>query len=168
MRIVIIAAGAALVAGCGNSANEKAQAEPTAAALQAGEYALTWSDIHKQTAATKTPASAPTGDTVTVSDFPERACIAADGTIDPAAFGNTSDKCHMVTSYVREGTVNVQVGCAREGKGEVSQIASGSFTAADSFTAKVETETSFAGDGNYTMTRNLSARRVGECTAKQS
>ncbi|HWI77471.1 MAG TPA: DUF3617 family protein [Sphingomicrobium sp.] len=168
MRILIIAGAAALVAGCGNSANEKAQAAPTAAALQAGEYRLTWSDIEKSPSAEKAAASAKAAPAVAAADFPASACIATDGTIEPAAFGNTSDQCHMVNSYVREGTVNVQVGCAREGKGEVSQIASGSFTAADSFTAKVETSTSFTGGGNYTMTRNLSAKRVGECTAKQS
>lgn len=167
MRNMIIAAAAVLVAGCGNSANEKAHAEATAAALQAGEYALTWTGIDKGPAANASPASA-SSETPAPSDFPDRACISADGSIDPAAFGNKSDQCHVITSYVREGTVNVQVGCAREGKGEVSQIASGTFTAADSFSAKVETSTGFTGGGNYTMTRNLSAKRVGECPARKS
>jgi hypothetical protein len=161
----MIAAAAVLVASCGNSANEKAEAKPAADALQPGEYALTWSAVDKSGPGGKT---APAAKAVTAADFPDRACIAADGTIDPAAFGNKADQCHSVNSYVREGTVNVQVGCAREGKGEVSQIASGSFTDADSFTAKVETSTTFKGDGDYSMTRQLSARRVGQCAAKQS
>lgn len=165
MRVMIIAAAAALVAGCGNSANETAEAQTTAAALQPGEYALTWSAIDKGPAAN---ASASATNAMTAADFPDRACIATDGTIDPGAFGNKADQCHTVNSYVREGTVNVQVGCAREGKGEISQIASGSFTDADSFDAKVETSTSFKGDGDYSMTRQLSAKRVGQCAAKQS
>lgn len=168
MRIIIVATAAALVAGCGNSANEKAQTEASAAALQAGEYALTWTDIEKGATANKASAGAADGRTIASSDFPERACIAAGGAIDPAAFGNKKDQCRVVTSYVREGTINVQVECTREGKGDVSQIASGSFSAADSFDAEVETSTSFTGGGNYTMTRKLSAKRVGECTAKQS
>jgi hypothetical protein len=165
MRLIIIAAAAARVASCGNSANEKAEAQPTAAALEPGEYALTWSAIDKAASGDK---SASAAKAMTAADFPDRACIAADGTIDPAAFGNKSDQCHTVNSYLREGTVNVQVGCAREGKGEVSQVASGSFTDAESFEAKVETSTSFKGEGDYTMTRQLSAKRVGQCAAKQS
>jgi hypothetical protein len=164
MRVIIIAAAAALVAGCGNSASEKAEAQATADALQPGEYSLTWSAIKKEASADKNASAAKT---MTAADFPDRACIAADGTIDPAAFGNKADQCHTVNSYVREGTVNVQVGCAREGKGEVSQVASGSFTDAESFQAKVETSTSFMGDGDYSMTRQLSAKRVGQCAAKQ-
>lgn len=165
MRVIIIAAAAALVAGCGNAPNEKAEAKPAADALQPGEYALTWSAVDKNPSGDK---SASAAKAVTAADFPDSACIAADGTIDPAAFGNKSDQCHTVNSYVREGTVNVQVGCAREGKGEVSQVASGSFTDADSFQAKVETSTSFKGDGDYSMTRQLSAKRVGQCAARQS
>lgn len=165
MRVIIIAAAAGLVASCGNSANEKAEAQATAAALQPGEYALTWSAVDKGPSADK---SASAAKPVTAADFPDRACVSADGTIDPAAFGNKSDQCHTVNSYVREGTVNVQVGCAREGKGEVSQIASGSFTDADNFDATVETSTSFTGGGGYTMTRQLTAKRIGQCAAKPS
>jgi len=50
----------------------------------------------------------------------------------------------------------------------VSQIASGSFTDAESFDAKTDTSTSFTGGGDYSMTRQLSAKRVGQCAAKQS
>ena len=168
MRIVIVAAAAALVAGCGNSSNEKAQAEASATALQPGEYALTWSDTQRDPAAKVTPASASDSQTDDSPAFAERACISADGAIEPAAFGETGDQCHMVNSYVRNGVLNVQVGCTEEGKGTVTHIASGSFTAADSFDASVETSTDFTGEGNYKMTRKLAAKRVGECTAKQS
>ena len=168
MRIIIVAAAAALVAGCGNSSNEKAQAEASATALQPGEYALTWSDTQRDPAAKVTPASASDSKTDASPAFAERACISADGAIEPAAFGETGDQCHMVNSYVRNGILNVQVGCTEEGKGTVTHIASGSFTAADSFDASVETSTDFTGEGNYKMTRKLAAKRVGECTAKQS
>jgi hypothetical protein len=46
----------------------------------------------------------------------------------------------------------------------VTQIASGNFTA-DSFTASVETSSNFTGDANFTMTRKVSAKRVGQCAA---
>ena len=168
MRILITAAAAALLAGCGNSTNDKAQAEAGATALQPGEYALTWSDTERDPAAKMTPASAADGKADAASVFAERACIAADGAIEPAAFGEKGDQCHMVNSYVRNGILNVQVGCEQEGKGSVTHIASGSFTAADSFDASVETSTSFTGEGNYKMTRKLAAKRIGECAAKQS
>ncbi len=168
MRIVIIAAAATLLAGCGNSANDKAQAESSATALQPGEYALTWSDTERRPAAKTTPASAPDGKAGASSVFAERACIAPDGAIEPAAFGEEGDQCHMVNSYVRNGILNVQVGCTREGKGSVTHIASGSFSAAESFDASVDTSTDFTGEGNYKMTRKLDAKRVGECAAKQS
>ena len=162
MRIAIVAAAAVLVAGCGNSTNEKAQAGAGATALQPGEYALTWTETETGPPANKTPASAPDNPASDPSAFAERACIGADGAIEPAAFGDKGDQCHTVNSYIRNGILNVQAGCEREGKGSVSHIASGTFTAADSFAATVETSST---DGKSTMTRKLAARRVGECTA---
>ena len=164
MRLLIIATAAALVAGCGGSGNEAAPADKAAAALEPGEYELAWSDVERKDDAKAPAASA--GQPAAV--FPAKACVAAGGALEPAAFAETGDNCHVVNSYLRNGRINVQLGCDREGKGKVSQIASGSFKS-DSFEAKVETQTEFEGDGNYTMTRTVAGKRVGACTpAKES
>lgn len=149
MRVFVIAAAAALLSGCGNSAQPGAKAEETAGTLQPGDYALSWSDIKLDPAA-KTAAA-----------FPAHACVAADG-IAPAAFAAKDDSCHAVNSYVRNGIVNVQLSCTREGQGKLSTIANGSFTA-DAFNADVETTTTFEGSGNFTLTGKVSGKRTGAC-----
>ena len=44
MRVLILAAGAVLLAGCGGSGDEAAKVE-TASSLKAGEYKLGWSEL---------------------------------------------------------------------------------------------------------------------------
>ena len=82
------------------------------------------------------------------------ACIADDGTIDPALFAEDGDSCTAKNPYVRNG---------RKGtSGEVRQSVSGSFKA-DTLDAEVSTTTYLSGAGDYAMTRTISAKRVGEC-----
>jgi hypothetical protein len=151
MRVFVVAAAAALTAGCGSSAQPQAKAEGTAAALQPGEYALTWTEVSRDPAAKDATAAA----------FPAQACVAADG-FAPDAFADEGDSCHAVNSYVRNGIVNVQLSCAREGKGKLSTMANGSF-AADAFEADVETTTAFDGSDNYTLKGKVSGKRTGAC-----
>lgn len=161
MRIIGIAAAAALVAGCGGGDSQQTQAAETAAALDSGEYALTWSELEIQPSDEKQAVD----QQVTAAAFPERTCIAAGGAIELSALAAKGDDCHAVNSYVRNGNVNVQLSCTREGKGKLSEVASGKFTA-DAFDATIETSTSFDGAPNYTMTRKVNGKRVGECTAE--
>ncbi len=159
MRMIGIAAAAALVSACGNSGQE-AQAEAVAAALQPGEYELGWTDI-KRTDADKKGAGE--GASEAAATFADRTCIAAGGKIEPAAFAEKGDDCHAVQSYVRNGIVNVQLTCERK-DGKLSSMVTGKFTA-ESLDADVETTTSFEGKGNYTLTRKVTAKRIGDCPA---
>lgn len=158
MRMIGIAAAAALVGACGNPGQE-AQAETRAAALQPGEYELAWSDIKREAAQSKAAAAA----SVDAATFADRTCIAAGGKIEPAAFAEEGDDCHAVQSYVRNGIVNVQLSCERK-DGKLSSIVTGKFTA-ESLDANVETTSSFDGGGNYSLTRKLTAKRLGDCPA---
>jgi hypothetical protein len=158
MRVLILAAGAVLLAGCGGSGDEAAKVE-TASSLKAGEYKLGWSEL-------KLGLADKGGEEPAAAAFPASTCIAEGGRIEPAAFADKGDECHAVNSYVRNGIVNVQLSCTREGVGKLSQIVSGSFTA-DAFEAKVETTTEFEDAVDYTMTGKVTGKRVGDCTPAQ-
>lgn len=158
MRIIIVVAAAALVAGCGGSPTKDAKAEGTAAKLAPGEYRLAWSDVSfagsdkKDAAAAQAKAQAA---------LPESACVAAGGALDPAAFAADDDKCHSVNSYVRNGILNVQFSCMRD-DGAVSQMANGTFTA-EAFDANFETQSNFAEGDNFTLKAKVTGTRTGQC-----
>ena len=48
---------------------------------------------------------------------------------------------------------------------QLTQLVDGNFKA-DSFEAKVNTATYFAGDGDYELTRSFTGKRVGDCPAE--
>lgn len=150
----ILAAG-----GCGSDATKPAATEK-AATLGAGEYAVS-SEVTKLASADQsTPATA-----LKVGDKSvTRACVAADGTLDQAMFVDAGDTCTSDSSYVRSGRLSIQYQCNRPGKGKVFPAADGNFTA-DGFEAVVTVSTTFAGAGDYELTRRLTAKRVGDCPA---
>ena len=159
MRKLIIAAGAVLlVSACSEEAPVK-QAEEASASLAGGQYEASWkvaslNSVDKTTPATNLKQDA-SGTTL--------ACIAADGTIDPALFAEDGDSCTASNPYVRNGRIGLDLTCKREGtSGEVRQSVSGSFKA-DALDAEVSTTTYLSGAGDYAMTRTISAKRVGEC-----
>ena len=161
MRTIMMGLAAAwLLAGCSEGAAPKPEEEAKAAALQPGEYEITAKidEVHstdKTTPVTKAKA----GDPPTT----RRACVAADGSIAAEAFSDTGDKCAVSSSYIRGGRMSVQLTCSRT-NGQVMQLADGDFKA-DSFEAKLKTATYFAGPGDYEMTRTMTGKRVGDCSA---
>jgi hypothetical protein len=161
MRIVAIIGAAALAAGCGGEAEQKKTPEAKAAALQPGEYEVTGTvkdvkSTDKTTPATKLKAGATLG--------PVRACIAADGKLDTNLLAESAaDTCKEDTSFVRNGRFNVQLNCQRSGQGGVMQLANGTFKA-DSFEVEVLSSSYFSGSGDYSATRTLTGKRVGDCT----
>lgn len=159
LRGLIIAAGAAMfVSACSEEAPVK-QEEATSTALQGGQYEASWKvaslrSVDKTTPATNLKQDA-SGTTL--------ACIAADGTIDPALFAEDGDSCTAKNPYVRNGRIGLDLTCKRKGaSGEVRQSVSGSFKA-DTLDAEVSTTTYLSGAGDYAMTRTVTAKRVGEC-----
>lgn len=159
MLRTIVAAGAAILI-CGCSEEKPVQQEETATALKGGQYEASWkvaslriTDKNK-TAATNLKQDA-SGTTL--------ACVAADGTIDPALFAEDGDTCTSKDPYVRNGRIGLNLTCQRKGTGgEVRQSVTGSFKA-DSLDAEVTTTTYLSGYGDYAMTRTMTAKRVGDC-----
>lgn len=163
MRMIGAGLAAVLLAGCGGGgeATEKA-AEEKAAALDGGEYELSTTVEQVRSSDGTEPATSLAAGAPATS---ARACVAADGAIDPAMFAEGEDKCTITDSYVRGGRMSVQLRCTRAGQGgHVMQLVDGTFKA-DSFEATVLGSTGFSGSGDYEMTRKVRARRIGECPA---
>ncbi|MDQ3143981.1 MAG: DUF3617 domain-containing protein [Pseudomonadota bacterium] len=161
-RIMLSMAGGAaiaLLAACGSEAPPAAKAAK-AKALTPGEYEVT-AEVTKLASADKsTPATTATVGEKTVT----RACIAEGGKLDPAMFVDAGDSCTQQSSYVRSGRLSAQYQCTRPNRGNVYPAADGNFTA-DGFEAIVTVATAFDGDGDYNLTRMLTAKRVGDCPA---
>ena len=157
MRNVIALMMVAGLAACGQEAARPVAAE-VPKTLPAGEYEVA-GEVTKLASADKTtPATRlKPGDKATL-----RACVAADGTPDPAMFVEAGDKCTVNNSYGRSGRMSVQYTCQRAGKGDVFVNADGNYKA-DSFEAVVVAASAFSGTGDYNLTRRLTARRIGAC-----
>ena len=161
MKWAPVMGAAMLLAACGGEKPAPAQ-EETADALKAGLYEVT-SEV---TALSSTDNTTPftklkVGDKTTV-----KACVSADGKPAPELFAEAEgDKCEIKTSYIRHGRLSAQMSCAREGKrGEVMPAMMGSFKA-DSFEGEITSLSYFVEDGDYRMSRKVSAKRVGDCAA---
>ena len=159
MKWALVMGAAMMLAACGGEKPAPAQ-EETADALKPGLYELT-SEV---TALSSTDNTTPftklkVGDKTTV-----RACVGADNKPAPELFAEAEgDKCEIKNSYIRYGRLSAQMSCKREGKrGEVMPAMMGSFKA-DSFEGEITELSYFIEEGDYRMTRKVSARRVGDC-----
>ena len=160
MKWAPVIGAAMMLAACGGE--KPATVEAAADALKAGLYELT-SEV---TALSSTDNTTPftklkVGDKTTV-----KACVGADGKPAPELFAEAEgDKCEIKNSYIRHGRLSAQMSCAREGKrGEVMPAMMGSFKA-DSFEGEITSLSYFVEDGDYRMSRKVSAKRVGDCPA---
>ena len=158
MRLMIMAAPLLLLAGCDDApkvdkrASEAKQLTPGAYEVQAKVVTLTATDKGK-------PASNAKPGDVTVL----KGCVAADGTLDPSLLTEAGDKCTPTQSYARGAILNIQYTCQRKGAdGSVNYSINGEFTA-KAFTAMATTGTSFSTPDDYSLVRDLSAKRVGNC-----
>lgn len=162
-KIIMTAAAAALLTGCGGEAPEQKDAKSErAASLTAGEYELAWTVTDVKSTDQTTPAtSLKAGEPATTA----RTCVGANGKLDPAAFAEGSDSCTVTENYVKNGRMSLQLKCTRAGQsGNVMQGIDGNFTA-DAFEATVLGSTGFGGSGDYNMTRKVTAKRIGDCPA---
>jgi hypothetical protein len=152
--------GAALVlAACGGEPEAPAQ-EAAAEALKPGLYEVSsevtaLASTDKTTPATKLKL----GDKSVI-----KACVSADGKPAPELLAEMpTDSCEIKNSYIRYGRMSAQMSCKREGfRGEVMPAMMGSFTA-DGFEGEITELSYFIEEGDYRMTRKVSARRVGDC-----
>jgi hypothetical protein len=162
LRILgIIAVG--LLAACSSEAPPK-EVE-AAKSLTPGEYAMT----SKITAFRSTDGTTPASKAKVGDMFETRACVAADGTLDPAIFAAAGEKCRATNVYSSDGRMSLQMSCTRPNvPGQIMPAAEGTFTA-DQFEGTATTTTYLGESGNYALTRTISAKRVGECPpAKES
>ena len=163
MRKVVIAATAAIfVTACSNDAAPAAKPrEVTPTALKGGQYEGSWKVASVQSVDRSTPATKLKQD----ASGSAHGCVSADGTIDAALFAEDGDTCKISNPYIRNGRIGMDLTCTRKGQsGEVRQSVSGTFTA-DALDAEVSTTTYLSGTGDYAMTRSVTAKRVGECSA---
>jgi hypothetical protein len=158
-KLIAAAAVLGMVTACESEAPKPAAPEK-AKSLLPGEFEISSTVTKVESTDKTTPATAAkVGEKSTY-----RGCVAADGTLEPAIFIDKGDKCTVQNSYVRGGRLSIQYQCTRPGRGPVYPNVDGLFTA-DGFEAQVNSGTSFSGDGDYRMSRSLTAKRVGDCPA---
>jgi hypothetical protein len=156
-------AGLALaLAACGGGKKQEAAVEEAPATLAAGLYELSAEVTELASTDKSTPATKlKMGEKSTT-----KACVAADGIPEPALLAEAGDKCEIKNSYIRNGRMSAQMSCSRDGhSGYVMPAMMGSF-AKDGFEGEIDTVTYFVDNGDYRLTRKVSAKRVGECPAE--
>ena len=162
MRKLFGAAGLALaLAACGGEQQQAATEEKAPATLPAGLYEMSAEVTQLASTDKTTPATKlKQGDKLVT-----RACVAADGVPDPALLAEEGDSCTIKNSYIRNGRMSAQMSCKRDGmSGEVMPAMMGSYTK-DGFEGEITTLTYFIKDGDYRLTRAVTAKRVGDCPA---
>lgn len=163
MRLIVYAF-AALLAGCGQESAVNNGSEQVPAAINPGEYEVTTVVETLRSTDQTTPATKAKADGKAVT---HRACIASDGTVEPAMFSEAGDECRIDSVYARNGRLTLALSCSRPGApGLVAQSVAGTFSA-DGFEATVETATYLTGAGDYAMRRKMVGKRVGECAPKE-
>jgi hypothetical protein len=160
-KMLIGAAIAALgIAGCGPEQPAQTQAQDQA--LAPGLYAASWTVTQLRS----TDGAEPKTDLTVGSTGSTQACVREGPIFDMALFADGDDECASTTTYVRGGRINIQMQCKRAGEeGPVMQTVSGTYTA-DGFETEVSSSTYFAGFGDYSMTRTIEGRRIGDCPAQ--
>jgi hypothetical protein len=165
MRTIVLGiAAAGLLTACSGDTAKQAKKEARADALKAGEYEVTDKVEELRSIDNSTPATSVKAAAAGEASPTSRICVGKDGAIDPKIFAEAGDKCAPTGSYMRGGRISYQFNCTRAGKGGLSQLVDGKFTA-DSFEVSVSTSTYFSGPGDYALNRTLTGKRVGECPA---
>ena len=165
MRTIVLGfAAAGLLAACSGDAAKPVKEEAKADALKPGEYEVIDKVDELRSTDNSTPATKMKMAAAGEASPTSRVCVGKDGAIDLKLFAEAGDKCTPSGSYMRGGRLSYQFNCTRAGKGGLSQLVDGKFTA-DSFEATVSTSTYFGGAGDYALSRTVTGKRVGECPA---
>ena len=157
-----VAGLAMLLGACGGEKPAAVEETATAEKLTPGLYEVSYdvttlASTDKTTPATKLKQ----GDKGVI-----KACVGADNLPAPELLGEEGDKCEIKNSYIRYGRMSAQMSCSREGhSGYVMPAMMGSYSA-DGFEGEINTLTYFAAEGDYRMTRKVTAKRIGDCPAE--
>jgi hypothetical protein len=156
-----IAAATMMLAACGGE--KPAPVEEAPATLAGGLYELSSEVTLLASTDNTSPATKlKQGDKTVI-----KACV-ADGVPAPELLAEEGDKCEIKNSYIRNGRMSAQMSCTREGKsGPVMPAMMGSFKG-DMFEGEISSMTYFVENGDYRMTRKISAKRVGDCPAERA
>ncbi len=160
-RGMMIGVAAMALAGCGSEApkQDAAAADEAPETLPAGLYEVSAEVTQLASTDKTTPKTKLKQGDKTVT----RACVPEAGKPDPALLAEEGDKCEIKNSYIRYGRMSAQMSCTREGmKGLVMPAMMGSYSK-DGFEGDISTLTYFIADGDYRMTRKVTAKRVGDC-----
>jgi hypothetical protein len=163
---LVCAGGLALaLAACGGEKKDEATATAAAAApakLAGGLYEVSAEVTQLASTDNSTPATKlKQGETQVI-----KACVSADGLPEPALLGEAGDKCEIKNSYIRHGRMSAQMSCTRDGQsGYVMPAMMGSYDA-EGFEGEINTRTYFVAEGDYSLTRKVTAKRVGDCPAE--
>ena len=147
-----------VAAACGGGEAENKSAAK-ASALSAGQWELT-TEVTAFNKADQGPT--PAIDTPVGTRATESVCVAS-GRPPGVFYGGGDYQCRYENHYARNGRLNMQLTCTREGlPGYVSVTTSGTFEAESAeFTREIRTVLS--GDGDVAITQRVTARRTGEC-----
>jgi hypothetical protein len=149
----------ALVAGCGEPPAEN-QAAPAAAALAPGQWELT-SEV---TSFRKTGQGSPRIETPVGTRATQSLCVGAGRELQSAFFAGEGHRCSYGAYYVRNGRVNVTMGCTRDGvDGTITIAAEGTFQA-NSVEFRRNMTTTLTAGGNVAAEARVTGRRTGDCT----
>lgn len=160
-KLLCVAGLAIAVAACGGEQKPEVTTEEVPAKLTAGLYEMSAEVTQLASTDKTTPATKLNQGEKLVT----RACVGADGVPETSMFAEQGDACQVKSSYIRNGRMSVELSCKREGmSGDVMPAMRGDFTK-DGFEGDITTLTYFIKDGDYRMTREISARRVGDCPA---
>lgn len=163
--IALLAIAAAALAGCSETKPAEQGSEQVPAALNPGEYEVTTQVESLRSTDQTTPATKIKADGQART---HRACVASDGTVEPAMFSEEGDECRIDNAYARNGRLTLSLSCSRPGApGTIAQSVSGTFSA-DGFDASVQTATYLTGAGDYAMTRKMTGKRVADCAPKDA
>jgi hypothetical protein len=165
-KLVGIGGLAFMLAACGGEKKEEATAAAAAvpAKLAGGLYEVSAEVTQLSSTDNSTPATRlKQGETQVI-----KACVSADGQPDPALLAEAGDKCEIKNSYIRNGRMSAQMSCSREGQsGYVMPAMRGSYSG-EGFEGEINTLTYFVAEGDYRLTRKVTAKRLGECPADRA
>jgi hypothetical protein len=156
---------ALVLTACGGEKKEEAAAAAAVPAkLAGGLYEVSANVTQLSSTDNSTPATKlKQGETQVV-----KACVSADGQPDPALLAEAGDKCEIKNSYIRNGRMSAQMSCTRDGHlGYVMPAMMGSYSA-EGFEGEINTLTYFNEDGDYRLTRKITAKRLGDCPAEEA
>jgi hypothetical protein len=164
-KLVCVSGLALALAACGGEKKDEAATAAAAipAKLAGGLYEVSAEVTQLASTDNTTPAAKlKQGDKQVI-----KACVSAEGQPDAALLAEAEgDKCEIKNSYIRNGRMSAQMSCTREGhSGYVMPAMMGSYSA-EGFEGEISTLTYFTAEGDYRLTRKVTAKRVGDCPAE--